>query len=212
MVRRIGMVCMTVALTLGAARTASADWLLTGFVSPLFGVKTSEQVFEDFDFTLPPEEFDSSTGFGFNLASAFPNRGNLGFEIDFGYYPKALHDSSELGDFLASKMIGISTNFFYSPAVPRVRPYFSVGPTFHYRSDHDDAFFESPSGWAVGMNGGGGVIVFATQRFGGRIDLRYFRNFGQFYDLREEPEFGERATGWKDLRYFRVFIGGTVVL
>jgi hypothetical protein len=178
-------------------------------VGPIFNVKTSETDL------APAENFDGSTGFGVNLASAFPARGNLGFELDWAWYPKAMHTSDQpfFGDpeFFASKLMTISTNFFYSPGIAPFRPYFSVGPTFGYRSDHDDSQFPVPSGWAVGINGGGGVIAFVNQRFGGRVDFRYQRNFGDFYDISPDAG-GQRRSGWADLQFFRLFFGATVVL
>jgi len=200
MVRYI--VCAVLAAIVVSARPASADWLLSGFVGPIFNVKTSESDF------FPAENFDSSAGFGVNLASAFPGRGNLGFELDWALYPKAMHTSDLSGDTFASKLMTVNTNFFYSPGLAPFRPYFSVGPTFGYRSDHGDAAFETPSGWAVGINGGGGVIAFVNQRFGGRVDFRYQRNFGDFYDITGAGG----ASGWKDLKFFRLFVGGTFVL
>jgi hypothetical protein len=181
-------------------------------VGPIFNVKTSASE----SGLIPAENFDGSTGFGVNLASAFPARANLGFELDWAWYPKAMHTSDQPAvvdgsyDYYASKLMTIGTNFFYSPAVSRFRPYFSVGPTFGYRSDHGDAKEEIPSGWAVGINGGGGVIAFVNERFGGRVDFRYQRNFGDFYDI--TPDAGERANGWRDLQFFRLFFGATVVL
>jgi hypothetical protein len=175
-------------------------------VGPIFNVKTSESE----SGLILAENFDGSTGFGVNLASAFPARANLGFELDWAWYPKAMHTSDVYGDFFASKLMAISTNFFYSPAVSRFRPYFSVGPTFGYRSDHGDAMEEIPSGWAVGINGGGGVIAFVNEGFGGRVDFRYQRNFGDFYDIR--PDAVVRNSGWTDLQFFRLFFGATVVL
>jgi hypothetical protein len=191
---------------LGMARPASADWLLTGFVAPLFNVKTSETS----EFLVPAEKFDDSVGFGINLASAFPTRGNLGFELDWAWYQNGMQTSDVFGTAFASRLMSISTNVFYSPAIPRVRPYFSVGPNFMYRSDDDAAVVETPSGWAVGINGGAGVIAFVTQRFGARIDLRYYRNFGDFYDIREDAT--QRRSGWNNLQFIRVFAGATVVL
>ena len=191
MVRHSGILCAVLAGIVWSARPASADWLLSGFVGPIFSVKTSESD------VAPAENFNSSVGFGVNLASAFPAQGNLGFELDWAFYPNAMRTSDEFDDLFASKLTSISTNFFYSPGVAPFRPYFSVGPTFGYRSDHGDAVIETPSGWAVGINGGGGVIAFVNQRFGGRVDFRYQRNFGDFYDIR--PDAGERQNGWKDL-------------
>lgn len=191
---------------------ASADWLLTGYVAPLFNVKTAESsvALNGRTFDLPAEKFDDSVGFGVSLASAFPTRGNLGFELDLGWNPKALETSDQFGTLFASRLLTISTNFFYSPSVPRIRPYLTIGPNFGYRSDSDASSFTTPSGWAVGVNGGGGIIAFATQRFGGRVDVRYYRNFGSFYDLREDAT--DRNSGWTDLKYLRVFVGVTAAL
>ena len=202
MIGRTGILCTALAGILATAHPASADWLLTGFVAPIFGVKTSESDI------APAESFDSSTGFGVNLASAFPGRGNLGFELDWAYYPNALHTSDQFDDIFASKMMSISTNFFYSPAIPRFRPYFSLGPDFGYRSDHDDAQAGTPSGWAVGFNGGGGLMMFANERFGARVDFRYSRKFGDFYDLAS----GASRSGWKNLQFLRLAFGATLVL
>jgi hypothetical protein len=190
----------------GPMRPASADWLLTGHVGSLFNVKTeaSSEIF------VPAEKFDNSIGFGVNLASAFPTRGNLGFELDLSVYPKALENSDVFGDAYESGLMTISTNFFYSPFVPVVRPYFSVGPNFGYRFDGPDTSLETPSGWAVGVNAGAGLIAFATRRVGGRVDVRYYRNFGDFYDLREDAL--NRRTGWSNLQFIRVFVGITAVL
>ena len=202
MIRTTGISGTALVALLATAHPASADWLLTGFVAPIFNVKTSESNI------APAETFDSSTGFGVNLASAFPARGNLGFELDWAWYPKAMHTSDQFDDLFASKLMSISTNFFYSPGIPRFRPYFSVGPDFGYRSDHSDAQFGTPSGWAVGINGGGGLILFANERFGGRVDFRYSRKFGDFYDLGS----GATRSGWSNLQFFRIAFGATMVL
>lgn len=200
------VVCAVLVALVGTPQPAAADWLLTGFFGPIMNVKTSESD----AVSVPAESFDNSTGVGVNLASAFPSRGNLGFELDWGWYPSALQTSDQFDTAYASKLTTISTNFFYSPATPRVRPYFSVGPNFGYRSDHSDALFGTPSGWAWGINGGAGVMVFANNRFGGRVDFRYYRNFGDFYDL--SPDATSRRSGWNNLQFFRVFFGATVAL
>jgi outer membrane protein W len=203
--RALRILCMAALGIVGAVRPAAADWLLTPFVGLVFNVRTAEAT----DLLIPAEKFKDSRGFGLNLASAFPARANLGFEVDFAYYPEALRDSDQFGTLFASKLVMIGTNFFYSPAVPRFRPYFSVGPSFGYRLDHSDATVSTPSGWGIGVNGGAGVMAFVTQRIGIRADARYFRNLGDFYDLRDDVE--GRRTGWKDLQFVRVFVGATFV-
>jgi hypothetical protein len=52
------------------------------------------------------------------------------------------------------------------------------------------------------------VIAFVNQRFGGRVDFRYQRNFGDFYAISGAGG----ASGWKDVQFFRLFFGGTYVL
>jgi hypothetical protein len=195
------------ALVLGglllAPRPAAAEWLLTGFVGPITGVKTHAT--DDF----PGETFDSSTGFGLNLASAFATKGNVGFELDWGLYNKGLANSQQFGDQFASKLMSISTNLFYSPGIPRVRPYLTFGPNFMYRSDRDGVAESVPGGWAVGVNAGGGLIAFVNEYIGGRFDVRYARNIGDFVDL---TDIGSGGQLWSDLSYVRVFVGATVVL
>jgi hypothetical protein len=208
MLKRSLISCAVFVVLGGMPRPAAAEWLLTGFVAPIFGVSTSETNTSS-TFALA-ENFDSSTGFGFNLASAFPSRANLGFELDFGYYPNALQTSDQYGTQYASSLMTISPNFFYSPSIPRVRPYFAVGPNISYRRDKDEATFPIGSGWAfLGLNAGGGVMIFANERFGGRVDFRYYRNFGDFLDLTAS---GNKGNGFTDLQFFRLFFGATVVL
>jgi len=198
--------CALLIGVVGVARPACADWLLTGYVAQLFNVKTSQST----ELNLPAEKFDNSLGFGFNLASAFPGRGNLGFEFDWAWQQKALRTSDVFGTTFASRLMTLNTNFFYSPATPHARPYFSLGPTFEYRTDDSLARFVTPSGWGVGLNAGAGVMAFATQRLGVRLDGRYYRNFGEFYDLRTDVL--QRRSGWNNLQFLRAFFGLTVVL
>jgi opacity protein-like surface antigen len=204
MVNRCTVLCAMFALLLVAPKQASADWLLTGFIGPLTNVKTSEA-----PGIARAETFAGSTGFGVNLASAFPGAGNAGFELDWGYYPKALEESDVFETAFAQKLMVVSTNFFFSPSIPRVRPYFSAGPMFTNKSDTTLARLDTASAWAIGFNAGGGVIVFANERVGARIDLRYHRNITDFIDL---ADVGAGTQGWNKLTFFRVFFGGTVVL
>lgn len=203
---RCSIVLFTAFFLIGLARPASADWLLTPFASRLREVKTTGSE----SLQVPAERFRVSDGVGISLASALPAQANLGFEFDFAWYPQALQQSNQYDDVFASQLMTIGTNVFFSPSVPVVRPYVSIGPTFGYRLDLPRAVVPTPSGWAFGANAGAGIFGFITQRIGGRVDVRYFRNLGEFYDLREAVEV--RRTGWKDLRFFRVSAGVTFVL
>ena len=51
-------------------------------------------------------------------------------------------------------------------------------------------------------------MIFVNERFGGRVDLRYSRKFGDFYQLTE----GANRSGWANLQFFRVAFGATLVL
>jgi hypothetical protein len=205
--RRVARITgVVLVVVLGSATPASADWLFTGYINWLKNVETTGST----TLASPAEKFDDSLGFGINFASAFPSRNNLGFEFDWGIYPEGLQHGDVFGDVFKSRLMSISTNFFFSPAVPRVRPYLTVGPNFAYRWDYTDVQLPTPSGWSVGVNAGGGVIAFINRRVGARMDVRYARHFGEFYDLREEAL--TRRTGWSDLQYLRAFAGLTFVI
>jgi hypothetical protein len=203
--RRRAIVGVSVVLLwfLAAPRTASADWLLTGFVGKIAKVKTQPSG------TFPAETFTSTKGFGVNLASAFPTKGNIGFELDLGIYNNGLANSDVFGTQDPSKLMSVSTNFFYSPGIPRVRPYFSAGPSFTYRRDKGVTATPLPSAWAAGFDAGGGLIVFANEHLGGRFDVRYNRNIGDFVALTDIKAGGQ---AWNNLSFWRVFVGATVVL
>ncbi len=208
MLKRVIVTCGFLFAVVGAPKPAMADWLLTGFIGPITNVKTDASTGSTR--TFPAEKFDSSRGFGVNLASAFPTKGNVGFELDWGVYNKGMERSDIAGTQFASKLMSVSTNFFYSPSIPRVRPYFSAGPNFVNRSDITGTVrFAAPSSWAVGMDAGGGVMAFVNEHIAGRLDLRYYRNFGDFVDLKNVSAGGQ---SWNNLQFFRVFVGATAVL
>ena len=201
MIKRFIVGCAVLAACGATPREASADWLLTGFIGQLTSVKAKDFASE--------ETFASSRGYGINIASAFPASGGLGFELDWGIYSKLLQDSSEFDNVFASKVMTISPNFFWSPAVPRVRPYLAVGPAFSYKQPLAEADIPEDPVWALGFNVGGGVFIFAGERGGGRFDVRYFRNIGEFYNLQDVAAGG---AAYQDLIYIRIFFGGTLVL
>ena len=200
---RLGICAVVLATVVGFPAVASADWLLTGFAGALSNVKTKATD------SFPGETFKGSRALGVNLASAFAKKGNAGFELDWGVYNKALADSDRFGSEFASKLMAVSTNLFYSPAIPRYRPYITVGPTFTYRSDREENRDPLEGGWAVGFNAGGGLIAFLNEYVGGRIDVRYTRNIGDFVAL---TSVGDGGQLWNNLSYWRVVAGATVVL
>jgi hypothetical protein len=189
---------------------ANPDWLLTGFLGRITNVATDETTatssVKSLGISVPAETFEASGGFGVNLASVFPAFSHFGFEADFALHSRALSSSNLFLDYYSSGIATFSANGFFSPAVPRVRPYLSGGPTFIVRRDRNEAVESTAVGTAVGMNVGGGILGFVSERFAARADLRYTRSFGDFTDSVLDDQ------GWKNLRFLRFFIGGTVVL
>ena len=176
-VRKLLGAAALVAVVAGAAPAkASADWLFTPFVGINFG--GSARFIEagvPFD-----DEFKKKIDYGASLA--WMGAGWLGFEVDFGYSPNFFEETT--GD----------TNFGYSDSnvttlmgnvivgVPLggthgfgVRPYASGGIGL-IRSSVDDVddFFDISSN-DLGVNAGGGVHLFFTDKVGIRGDVRYFR-------------------------------------
>lgn len=199
--RVIGTICLCVCFV-AFPRSASADWLFSAFVGPIRGVQTNAT-----GSGVPAESFEGSNGIGLNVATAFPSRANLGFEFDWGIYNNALKTSDVFGTDFAAKVMSFSPNFFYSMSTSRVRPYVAIGPSFNYRSDRDESTAEFPGGWGVGLNAGGGAMVFVNEHVAGRADVRIFRNFGDFVDLTDVDSGGQQ---WNGLRFVRVFFGVTL--
>lgn len=187
--------------SLGTPRHAAADWLLTGFIGPL---TKGEVTLKFSDIGLPDEKVkldDTGVGFGVNLAKAWAASGGAGFELDWGVYPKFWGDKSVLEE--SGRLMTFSPNFFINPSIPRVRPYGVIGPTVSL-----DTLGVGTNTY-FGMNFGGGAIVFAGERGGGRVDVRYFRHFGEGVNINTQDS---GANGLKDLSFWRIFFGGTVRL
>ena len=185
-------ILVTLVAFLAVPALASADWLFTGFIGPVTNAK--------FD----GGDVGGSTGFGVNLAKVFPTRGGAGFEFDFGIYPKFWEDAcvvNGVNQCENTRLMSVSPNFFINPALPRVRPYAVVGPTISLDTEGGGTTT------IYGFNAGGGAILFAGERGGVRVDLRYFRHFaGSFIST------SGVSTERTDLSFFRIFFGGTLVL
>jgi len=178
-VRKVLGAAALVFVVAGAAPSkASADWLFTPFIGINWGgsarFNESGADFED--------KFEKKVDFGASLA--WMGAGILGFEFDFGYSPNFFAETT--GD----------TNFGYSDSnattlmanvilgVPiggqsgfGVRPYASGGVgVIRTTIDDVDDFFDISSN-DFGMNAGGGVHVFFSDKIGLRGDVRYFRSF-----------------------------------
>ena len=167
------------ALTVFAAAPAkaSADWLFT----PYFGVNWGASAgFTDFagDFE---DEFERKMNFGASLS--WMGAGALGFEVDFGYSPNFFQNTTGDGDFefgdsnvttlMANLKVGAP---FGGQSGGGIRPYASggLGLIKSRIDDADDLFEVNSTDW--GLNVGGGVAGFFSDKLGVQGDVRYFRS------------------------------------
>ena len=160
-----------------APAKASADWLFT----PYFGVNWGGTAgFTDFagDFE---DEFERKMNFGASLS--WMGAGALGFEVDFGYSPNFFQNTTGDGDFefgdsnvttlMANLKVGAP---FGGQSGGGIRPYASggLGLIKSRIDDADDLFEVNSTDW--GLNVGGGVAGFFSDKLGVQGDVRYFRS------------------------------------
>jgi Outer membrane protein beta-barrel domain len=168
---------LAVIIVAGAPGKASADWLFTPFVGWNWGGTAGfTDIAGDFE-----DDFERRSNFGASLA--WMGAGALGFEVDFGYAPNffentAGEDDFEYGDsnvttLMANLMVGVP---FGGQSGFGIRPYASggLGIIKSQIEDADDLFDVDSTDW--GLNVGGGVNAFFSDRFGLRGDVRYFRS------------------------------------
>ncbi len=193
---------LAVIIVAGAPGKASADWLFTPFVGWNWG-GTAEftDIAGDFE-----DEFERRSNFGASLA--WMGAGALGFEVDFGYAPNffentAGEDDFEYGDsnvttLMANLMVGVP---FGGQSGFGIRPYASggLGIIKSRIEDADDLFDVDSTDW--GLNVGGGVNAFFSDRFGLRGDVRYFRSLQD-----NEPD-DEVDLALGSFRYWRGTVG-----
>jgi hypothetical protein len=178
---RLRKLSLTTALSLvmfaGAPARASADWLFTPFIGINWG-GTAE--FNDVALSYE-DKFERRMNVGGSLA--WLGAGALGFEVDFGFSPNFFADTGNPDDYqfgdsnvttlMANVAIGVP---FGGQSGGGIRPYGSggVGIIKTRIDDPDDLFQVDSTDW--GVNVGGGVIAFFSDRFGVRGDVRYFRS------------------------------------
>lgn len=177
-VRKVFITAAMVIMVAGAAPAkASADWLFTPFVGINWGgsAKFNESG-ADFE-----DKFERKSDFGASLA--WMGAGILGFELDFGYSPNFFQETtgdtnfgygdSNVTTFMGNVVVGAPIG---GTSGKSFRPYASggVGIIRTKIDDADDFFDISSNDW--GMNVGGGVHMFFSDKVGLRGDVRYFRS------------------------------------
>ena len=161
----------------GAPSRASADWLFTPYIGWNWGGNAG---FTDFagDFE---DKFESRANFGASLS--WMGAGVFGFEVDFGYTPNFFEETTGDADFdwgdsnvttlMGNLKIGIP---FGGQTGGGFRPYASGGVgLIKTRIDGPEDLFEVDStDW--GLNVGGGLTAFFSDKIGLQGDVRYFRS------------------------------------
>ena len=147
---------------LGAAVPARAEVMLTPFYGKVFGGSFGGST-------------DSSrTTYGGALG--FLGGGVFGFEGEFSYVKDF---STESADTLASNNVqSLSGNLLVAIPAGQVRVYGTAGVSLLRPDLKTREGFVVVNQDKVGYNVGGGLIVYLSDHFGLRGDLRYFRTFG----------------------------------
>src|SRR5215210_972996 len=173
----LGTAALVFMVTGAAPAKASADWLFTPFVGINWGGSAKfNELGVSFD-----DKFKRKVDYGASLA--WMGAGILGFEFDFGYSPNFFeetstepnfgHPDSNVTTFMGNIILGAPVG---GTSGKGIRPYASGGiGIIRTRIDDADAFFDISSN-DLGINVGGGVHLFMTDKVGFRGDVRYFRS------------------------------------
>jgi hypothetical protein len=153
---------------------ASADWLYAPFIGAAFGGSTA---------LLDLERGASSTQIVFGGSAGWWSSGIIGVETDFAYAPRFFERDNLAGLVVDSNVLTWSGNVVVAMplSVTResLRPYLVGGLGWmHISIEEGRIVFPEFLGArnSVGMNLGGGVVGFISQRTGVRFELRHFRS------------------------------------
>ena len=157
MTTRFNPILLVAALVWIVPTPALAD----GFFSPWIGVNFAN------------EPADGRTSFG--VTGGGMRGGIIGGEIDFGYSPSFFGEENVFGNnnvltLVGNLIVGIPIGGTQGPGI---RPYVTAGGGL-IRSKMDLLELEVSSS-DFGIDAGGGVMIYFSDRVGIRGDLRYFR-------------------------------------
>ncbi len=174
-------------------------WFFTPFVGANFGGDANFGDFQDFD-----DEAERRVDFGGTLG--WLGDAGLGFEVDFGYSPNFFENTVggadfEFGDSNLTTLMG--NVLVGATGGEGVRPYGSGGVGLIRSHVDGGSFFNDLDTNDFGVNLGGGVQGYFTDRFGIRGDIRYFRSLQD-----NEPD-SEFDLGLSDFDFWRGTVGVT---
>jgi len=159
---------VAVALVVLVPRPARAD----GLIIPFFGVNFGGDSGENLSTAADSSRFDYGVSF------AFMGAGIIGMEADFGYSPDFFGKTdlggssvfTGFGNLLLGIPLGGQKGFGF-------RPYGLVGIGAIKPSGDAFANTQGFGDWKAGFDFGGGVIIFFSNHWGARGDIRYIRSF-----------------------------------
>jgi opacity protein-like surface antigen len=204
-VKHLIRAALVVLILVGAAKPASADWLLTPYLGVVFGGSANSFDFDDLD-----DEFEQRFSFGGSFA--WMGAGMLGLEVDYHLAPNFYQftgggEDIELLDLDSSVQTFMGNVIFGAPiggtTGPGVRPY-AVGGLGLMRASLTgaDDLFDNLSSNELGLNVGGGIHVFFSDAVGLRADARYFRGL-------QDGDDGGDDLDLEDFDFWRATVGVT---
>jgi opacity protein-like surface antigen len=148
--------CLLLAASSVSAQTTG------GLVTPFIGVTTN----------TPADE--NRTVYGGSLGVTGPV---VGFEVDFGYTPNFFEVDDDFGEFDSSGSVTtVMGNLLVGLPLGRVRPYGTIGAGLMRSNLELLDVFDDLSRNDFGINYGGGLMIFLSDKVGLRGDIRQFRS------------------------------------
>ena len=157
--RKVILSSLTIALLAAAPAAAQTTG---GLVTPFIGIVTDKPIDEN------------RTVYGGSVGAT----GSIvGFEFDFGYAPNFYEIEDDLGELGSSGSVTtVMGNLLIGAPLGRVRPYATVGAGLMRSNLEFFDIFDDLSRNDFGINYGGGVMLFVSDKVGIRGDLRQFRS------------------------------------
>lgn len=163
-------IALALAVLLGLAPAAYAD----SYLAPYAGVNFGGDVGTPLNVSVKDR---NRATFGFGLGAM--GGGVFGIELDLSYTPKFYTDTNLV--VTKNNLLTVMPTLIFGIPIggqqgAGVRPYATAGAGL-IRRDFDFGSIASVSSNDLGFALGGGVMIFVSDGFGIRGDVRYFRNF-----------------------------------
>jgi len=191
--RKFILTSFILATAAAASTTPTAAQTTGGIITPFIGVTTN----------TPTDENRTVYGGSFGVTGRI-----VGVELDLGYAPNFFEDEDDFGELDSNgNVTTVMGNLLVGVPLGKVRPYGTVGLGLMRADLGLLDFFDDLSRNDLGVNYGGGVMVFVLDRIAVRGDLRQFRSLDNT-DLDDDfPEPRDFRLG--DFKFWRATAGVT---